>query len=318
MEKPTVQSTDARLPTILIPYPGPCGHPGCHDVFVYLRPETNGVRVESTMLRVVHTHIQYKERMKLAYLANVPGDFIVEKRIIEQHYVSELYFAVNGKSALTEGMRKRFEQHFDTSFSEADIIGAFEAMKVFDLTYNELFNLWVPPSDMLKVSGQTLKKYKNTYIINYDIPAILHKNNNKTDIAVMILRADLTYGDIHKIVDAMGKALIREHILDPGKPLSRIFHYSKGPFGQIRDAIGYLYTEDIRHVPLKSIAFADYLLKKGVNMHQILEAINNPIMQFRGEDGSVIEDELFHYTADDSFEEAYKKFCSIISRMIVQ
>lgn len=318
MGNQTVQSTDVRLPTILIPYPGPCEHSGCHNVFVYLRPETNGVRVESTMLRVVHTHPRYKERMKLAYLANIPGDFIVEKKIIEQHYVSELYFAVNGKSAFTEGMRKRFEEYFHTSFSEADIIGAFEAMKVFNIGYNELFNLWVPASEMLKVCGQSIKKYNNKYIINYDIPAILHKNNNQTDIAVMILRTDLTYTDIHEIIDAMGKALIQEHILDPGKPLSRIFHYSKGPFGQIRDAIGYLYTEDIRHVSFKSIAFADYLIKKGVTMHQILKAIRNPIMQFRDEDGTVIEEELFQYTADDSFEKAYKKYSSIVSQTILQ
>lgn len=303
-----------RLPTVLIPYPGPCAQKICHDVFVYLRPETNGVEVESTLLRVINKNPQYKERLRLCYLANIPGDFIVARKIIEKHYALQLHFAVHGKEAFTDYMQRQFEEYFNTSFPEAAIIGAFEAMKLLNMNYNELFQVRVPEEDMLTIHGQTIKRYRRFFIVNYDIPAILHKNNNKTDIAVMIFRTGLEYAIIHRVIDEMAQALVREGILHSGKSLSRIFHYSKGPFDQIRDAIGYLYTQNIEHISLKQIAFANYLIHKGVGMNRILRVVKEPLMQFRAEDGSIIERDIYTYTMDDSYPGAYEKFSRIVSQ----
>lgn len=307
-----------RYPSILIPYPGPCADHSCHDIFVYLRPEVNGIKVESTLMRVVRNHKEYRDRIKLAYLANIPGDFIVRQKIVEKHYAGQLYFTRKGKEGFTPHMKLVFEEYFGCSFQKARLIGAFEAMDLLEIGYNELFNLWVPESDMLKVNGQTIKRYKDLFIVNYYIPAILHKNNNKTDIAVMIFRTDLTYEGIHEIFYEMGKALLSEEILHPGKPMSRIFHYSKSPFDQIRDAIGYLYSPEIRHVSLKKVTFADYLLQYNISMHQIVGTIKHPIICFRNGGNEVIEDEIYHYTEEKSFQESLDAFRAINSQFLLR
>lgn len=307
-----------RKPTVLIPYGGPCGNRECQDVFVYLRPETNGVKVESILLRVIHSNPHYKDRLKLAYLANIPGGFIVQRKIIEKHYRMHFYFAVKGKAAFTPYMRGRFEEFFNTSFDSAEIIGAFEALKILDMTYDELFNLRVPFEDMLRIHGQTIKRYAGYYIINYDLPALLHKNNNTTDIAVMIFRTNFNYDIFHEVIDEMGKALINEQLLNPGKPLSRIFHYSKGPFDQVRDAIGYLYTPDNKHVSFKQIAFSNYCISRGINMHQIMGALHHPLMRFRENGQGIIESDIFTYTADDTYQAAYNKLLNVVSQVVME
>lgn len=306
---------ESRKPTVIIEYPGPSDKGDCQDVFVYLRPETNGVQVESTLLRVVRSNPDYREHMKLIYLANIPGDFIVQHKIIEHHYASKLYFTSGGKRTFTPYMRKTFEEHFRVPFEGADIIGAFEALNRFSMNYNELFQLRVPASDLLTVHEQSIKKYGGAYIINYDIPAILHKNNNKTDIAVMIFRTCLDYALVHTVIDEMGEALIKDGILDPDKPLSRVFHYSKGPFGQIRDAIGYLYRAGDQHVPLEEINFCSFLQKRNITLHQILGCVRNPIGEFVNH--GVHEDSIFEYTKDNAFKEAYEKLNAFRSQVIL-
>jgi hypothetical protein len=47
--------------------------------------------------------------------------------------------------------------------------------------------------------GNTIKKYKGLYIINYDIPSLLHKNNFQTDIAVMLFRVYFSWQEFTAI-----------------------------------------------------------------------------------------------------------------------
>jgi len=306
-----------RKPTVLIPYTSSYESDECNDICVYLRPETNGVEVESILLRVIHGNPEYKNRLKLAYLANIPGDFIVAHKIIEKYYSLQLYFTTYGKKAFTLFMRQQFEEYFGMSFTDADIISPFDAVKKLNISYTELFDLRVPKKDMFEIHRQTIKRYNGYFILNYDIPAILHKNNNKTDIAVMIFRTDLGYSQFRQVIDEMGNALITENVLHPGKPLSRIFHYSKGPFDQIRDAIGYLYTKDVRHVNLKRIAFSNYLIEKGITMHQILGALKKPLMYFTDDDQHEVECDIFSYTKEDSYKGAYEKYVNINSQAVL-
>lgn len=305
-----------RLPTVIVPYPGPCRKKVCHDVFVYLRPETNGVEVESTIMRTIRSSGEYRERVSLVYLANIPGDFISQKRIVEEHYRLQLYFATHGKTAFTENMKRKFEEYFGDDFEKARVCGAFEAMRVLNRSYEDLFRLYVPGSDLMNINGQSIKRYQGLYIVNYDIPAILHKNNNRTDIAVMIFRTDFHYKTIHRMVDDMADALIESGTLHPGKALSRVFHYSKGPFDQVRDAIGYLYSEGGRHEPLTRIAFARFLTGRGIKMHQVLGLIRNPLCIFSS-DGASEEGDIFTYTTEDTFEEAFAKFTRIESQFLL-
>jgi hypothetical protein len=111
----------------------------------------------------------------------------------------------------------------------------------------------------------------------------------------------------------MGRALVTADILHPEKPLSRIFHYSKGPFDQIRDAQGYLYTQDNRHVPSDSLSFCAYLLTQGVTLEEITDTITHPIVHMAQDGDQPVETYLFEATADDTFPDAFRKFSRIRS-----
>lgn len=300
-----------RLPQVMIPYPGPCADDETQDVFLYLRPETNGVLIESLLLRIVKNE-KYAAHCKVIYLANMPGDYIVRKRIIEQHYALKIKFAHLGKVAFTPFMIKKFENYFLENFFTAKIIGAYEAIHKLKIDPEELFKLWVPPHHFAIINGQTIKYYNGYYILNYDIPALLHKNSRQTDFAVMIFRSSLSRTDFHYLVEDMRSALIAEQILGPERPLSRTFHYSSGPFEQILDGIGYLYNPKGKHLPLDQISFYNYLLRNGISRRAIQRAIRNPIMRFKTEDG-IIEENIFQYTASATYQEALDKFRQRIS-----
>ena len=303
------------MPTIMVPFTEK-GQPDFHDIFVYLRPETNGILVESILLKVIQENPLYKSKIKLVYLANLPGDFIVRNRIVQKHYRLKLYFTGKGKSSFTPYMKETFEHHFRTDFESARIIGSFAALELFKMDYQELFNIWVDRRDMLVVNGQSIKKYNDAFIINYDLPAILHKNNTGTDIAVMMFRSELDYVDFYGMITRMEMALQREKILGDKVPVSRAFHYSKGPFEQLLDASGYLYDQEGKHIPLTENSFYRYLLRKNLTDQQILNCIENPVMRFRIADNFELEDDIKGFTAGDTYREAYNKLAQASSQYL--
>jgi hypothetical protein len=296
-----------RLPTILIPYQGPLLKPGIQDIFLYLRPETNGVLVESMLFRVIKGKSIYCNNCQIVYLANIPGDFIHKNRIVEQHYAAKIRFAKAGKKAFTAGMREKFTRLFGVPFKTAPIIGAFQALKRLNLHYEDLFKIWVPPENFRVVCGQSIKLYQGYYIVNYDIPALLHKNSRKTDIAVMICRSGLSKAEYHTLVQEMAERLVEEKVVNRDRPLSRTFHYSSGPFEQILDGIGYLYDSAGKHLPFSSLSFMEYLLKNGCTQEQVLQAVRNPIMRFRTDEG-IIEENIFTRSDDSTYKEALQLF----------
>jgi len=296
---------NVRLPTILIQFQGPILIPGAQDIFLYLRPETNGLLVESMLFRVLKL---YSAKCQVVYLANVPGDFIVKNKIIEQHYAVKINFAKRGKKAFTPAMRQEFEKYFGISFKSAKIIGAFKALEILSLSEEELFRLWVPPENYTQIHGQSIKQNGDYFIVNYDIPAILHKNSRKMDIAVMIFRSFLGIKEFHHMVKDMRKKLIDEKVITPDRPLARTFHYSHGPFEQILDGIGYLYTENGKHLPLESISFFAFLIKNNCTNQEVLKAVKNPLMKFKINSRKIIEENIFSYTTDDTYADALEKF----------
>jgi hypothetical protein len=296
-----------RLPTILIPYPGPLLEPGIQDIFLYLRPETNGVLVESMLMRVIKGKSKYCSNCKIVYLANMPGDFILKNGIVEQHYAVKIRFARAGKKAFTDGMRRKFSSQFGVPFKTAPILGAFTALKRLGMHYEDLFKIWVPPENFRVIYGQSIKLYQGYYIVNYDIPALLHKNSRKTDIAVMICRSGLSKAEYHTLVQEMGERLIEEKVITRDRPLARTFHYSRGPFEQVLDGIGYLYDNTGRHLPYSSLSFMQYLLENGCTQEQVLRAIKNPIMRFKT-DAGIIEENIMSITDDATYKEALRLF----------
>jgi hypothetical protein len=296
-----------RLPTILIPFFGPQRESGGQDIFLYLRPETNGVLVESLLFRVIKGKSRYCEKCQIVYLANLPGDFIIKNNIIQQHYAVKIRFAKSGKRAFTPDMQRKFGEYFNLPFKKAPIIGAFQALKRLKIHYEDLFKIRVPPENFTVICGQSIKLYGGYFIVNYDIPALLHKNSRKTDIAVMICRSRLNRREFHEMVEEMGEKLLQEKVVAADRPLARTFHYSNGPFEQILDGIGYLYDNDGNHLDLTEISFMRYLLEHDVAADIIIHAIHNPIMRFRTPEG-VIEENIFSITEGITYEAALHIF----------
>jgi hypothetical protein len=308
--------SEQRLPTVLVPYPGPREDPDIQDIFVYLRPETNGMLVESILFKVIEQCPAYKKSLFLSYLANVPGDFIVRNNIVEEHYSVKLHFAVHGKKAFTPFMRRKFEKWFQQDFEKADIIGSFEALHVLKKNPEELFGLWVAKRDICSVDGQSIKKIGNYFVVNYDIPALLHKNSKNTDIAVMVFRTSMPYDEFHQLVEQMRERLVQESVLAPNMPPSRVFHYSKGPFEQVLDGIGYLYDKNGNMLPVEAFSFSSFLMCRGIDADTIYGIIRNPIVQYEDHALHIHEDSIFRYTIDDTYNEAFLKLSGIRSQVL--
>jgi hypothetical protein len=305
-------TSEIRLPTIIIPYPGASMESGVQDIAIYLRPEANGVRVESTILGVIHKNEAYKKALQIVYLANLPGDFMVKNHIVEEHYAVNIHFAREGKAAFTENMIHHFERFFHESFESAAVLGSFDSLEILGMTEEELFRVWVPDQDFARINGQSVKKFHDRYIVNYDIPALLQKNSGETDVFSMILRSFLPYEQFHGLINSINGALKEEGIITNPVLYSHVFHYSKGPFEQILDGKGYIYKEGDQHIDLSELSFFSYLISNDCEREEILDSISHPIMQFAVDGGSTEEHNLFVYTYNDTYEEALLKFKSKI------
>jgi len=300
-------------PQVLVPYPGPMADPDIQDIFVYMRPETNGVVGESEVLKVIEDCPQYKVDLHLVYLANIPGRFIVANHVVERHYAVKMSFAVHGKALFTERMRERFSDHFGVDFETAPIIGAFEALERLDVRAEDLFQQWVDEPDMLVLNGQTVKRVGAFYVVNYDIPALIHKNTKNTDIAVMLFRSHTSYEYFLSLTAKMRKGFIDRGMLDTRGHVSRVFHYSKGPLEQILDGRGYLYDRDGTPIPTTRLSFAAYLLQNGITQAEIDGILSNPIAEFDTPRG-IVEAHALTHTRNDSYSEALRKLRSMVSQ----
>lgn len=307
----------SREPTIVVPFAGACESSLCQDVFVYLRPESNGIAVESALMKGVSKVPNWQNNINLVYLANLPGDFLNKNGVFEEHYQTRIKFAKKGKSIFTPYMSRVFSSHYKINFDSAEIIGSYSALSLLGLDEEELFKLWVNVEDMLTINGQTIKRIDKYYVVNSDIPAILHKNNSKTDIAVMIFRTVFWGSDFYNVILNMTKVLLEEGILLSKNQFSHVFHYSKGPFEQILDAVGFLYDTEGNHLPLHNIRFYNFLLEKGLTQKAINHFIRQPLFQFRNNEGNIEEKSIFHITKDLSYDESWRILKSATAQVLL-
>ncbi len=293
-------------PTVIIPYPGPCLDREVQDIVLYLRPETNGVRTESCMLRALREEPASRDLYELAYLANLPGEFIGRRGIVARRYALRERFAREGGSAFTPTMKRLFEQHFAVRFDSAPVVGAYEALERLGMTEEGLFSVWVDERHFAKIHQQSIKLVRGLYVVNYDIPALLHRDNQKTDVFTMILRSFAPYARVHALIDRMCAALEAAGIIAVRRPPSRVFHASTGPFMQILDGTGWVYDASGEPAAVGELSFGAYLLGRDVALATIEGALREPIMRFRTPEG-VVERHLFDHTFECSFAEALQR-----------
>lgn len=293
----------ALTPKIIVPFrsafaDGRCTD-FCQDMVVYLRPETNGIQTESVLFRVFKDPA-WHSRVDLVYLANVPGEFLLQRQVVERHYAHRTRFAREGAAAFTPAMKETFARFFGIPFERARIVGAFEALSLLDMDEEALFRIWVPVYDLLELEGQLVKRVKDDlFVVNYDMPALLHKHHTSTDVAAMVFRTEMTYAEFRPAVDQIRQSLVREGLLDPDKPEHRVFHWSRGPFEQLLDASGYVYTVLDEPVAWRDLAFGHFLLEQGESEEAIASVLNNPFVGGKN---------LFTATLFDTFEQALARW----------
>ncbi|HDQ15172.1 MAG TPA: hypothetical protein ENN41_10205 [Sediminispirochaeta sp.] len=305
-------------PTVVIPFNPQCDSDLCQDTCVYLRPETNGVEVESAMMRTIQSSPVYRDNVQLVYLANLPGEFIGRRRIIEHHYHLKLMFAKRGKRLFTDYMKREFSRYFGTPFESARIYGSFEAMKRLGYSREDLFHMWVPAKEILHLNGQTIKRVDDIFIVNYDIPAILLKDRSNTDVAVMILRTRLGPESIHSLMMETVDTLRQRGMLRKSQTFTRIFHFSRSPFEQILDGVGFLYSENGSHIPLRKIHFFRYLLERGIDAKTIRKILVYPIFGFEDEKSGYYEQTIYAASYGMGYEEAYQKLLSAKAQVLLE
>jgi len=303
-----------RCPSVLIPYDGPTEQPNTRDIVLYLRPQYNGLEVESTLLRIIKEQKEYRRKLTLVYLANVPGDTIVERQIIERHYSLRLYYAIHGVKAFTPHMHVLFKKWGGQKATEKTVLGAFEALKKLRLSPEDLFFLWVDRRNMLKMLGQSIKRVHTEsgellHIINYDIPALLHMNSSSTNIAVMMFRTSLGYRHFRNMIDSAEAILREKGLVNKQCSIKRIFHYSQGPFEELLDAYDYVVHTDGSAVSLNNFSFSQYLFRKGIDYQEQEGLLNHPLVVFYKSE----EKNIFECTKGMSYHETYLQIANITS-----
>lgn len=308
-----IDKNETRKPTIVLPYMESNLAPNEKDLFIYLRPETNGIAVEAILFGVIHNSELYRNGSNLVYLANLPGDFLTENEVIERHYSLKCKMAREGRACFTDAMISGFEKWYKVKWDDVKVISAYNALDQLGITSRELFELWVKDQDFYYIHGQSIKKIGDMYVINYDIPELLKKNRVDTDLAVMVLRTSLSNRDLTSLITDMEEALKDGGAIDPNTPPRRCFHYTKSPLEEILDGLGYLYNEKGEPKDLSSISFASYLMKKGLNEERIRYLVENPIV-IMNEGGHEREVYLYDYLLGDSYDEAYEKISNIVKQ----
>lgn len=293
-------------PTVIVPYPGPCTDREVHDVVLYLRPETNGVRTESCMLKALRDEPGSRDLYSLAYLANLPGEFLGSRGIVARRYSLRERFAREGAAAFTATMRRLFEQRFGVPFDGAPVVGAYEALRRLGMDEERLFAVWVDERRFTKIHQQSIKVVDGLYVVNYDIPALLHRDNQRTDVFTMILRSFAPYARVHALIERMCDALEEAGIISVRRPPSRVFHASTGPFMQVLDGICYVYSPAGQPLAPTESSFGAWLAGRGIEDKAIEAALERPIMRFRTREG-VVERHLFDHTLECTFAEALER-----------
>jgi len=305
-----------KQPSLLVPYPGPDSSGDTFDVYMYLRPETNGVLTESVIMKTIVSDPKWKDTVKLVYLANYPGDFIQTRHLVEHHYRVKIFFAKNGGKSFSSGMRKDFEDKFHTDFNEDKVLGAFEALEFTGLGEEELFKYRVGEEDMIITLGQNVKRRGDIWIVNYDIPAILHRNTFSTDIAVMVFRVSLDWAQFETLVDLMSSHLVESGILGKNTPPSRAFHYSKSPWEQLLDGIDYLWGVDVSDGGAEDdISFGAYMMSRGYTRQQLKDVIHRPLVLFKDESGHTREQNMFELSSGMNYPEAEKALRQVVKTL---
>lgn len=253
-------------------------------VMIAVRPETNKIDYESIIIKSA------SNLSKPVYMANLNGKLLEKNNVITEHYFCQYQFASKGKSYLSQypEMVKSFEDKFSIDFDKANIIGSFEAIRNYKdeigLNEHELFHLLVKRKDFLEFYGQTIKHYKDFYIVNYDIPAILKNYSTDSNILVLALKMDnpntsfskLNYQIFNNFETPDSINIIDFSVrnkMEWYNQVRRTYHISRNHIDSMLDMKDYIYTEKGYQINFEDTPLGQKLLERNIYTKQNIESI---------------------------------------------
>jgi hypothetical protein len=252
---------------------------------IYVRPESNEIHYEKAIILGINPFGD------VIYLANLNGRLFIRDALILEHYASQYKFAIYGKEEIEKyhEMVIEFENYFNTDFDCAKIIGSFDAILKLNISDEELFNFMVEKKDFFKFYGQTIKKIKDFYVVNYDMPAILKRYTPSTNVFALSIRLkneNIDFSDINQsIFDQLtqdntpiisGNELI---LLDWNEKIKRTYHISRNHIMAMFDMLDFIIKTNNTHIdcydtPLGKILIDQY----GYTSGDLLKIKQNPLV----------------------------------------
>ncbi|MCP5046284.1 MAG: hypothetical protein GY940_03875 [bacterium] len=293
-------------PDVLVPYSAADDKRELSNSSIFVisvRPESNKVNYEAAIIKAVSPHAN------AVYLANLSGSLVNDKAIIACHYSSQLQFAINGKAEMSKypEMVRAFEEKFNVDFPVANIIGSFDAIVDYKIKENaeELFSTMVPYENFLDIYGQTIKKIDDFFVLNYDIPAVITRHHEDTNIFIIALRLkdnSARFADLHHLIYDSISNNESTAILGPKErqnlPLEwynrirRTYHISRSHIEAMFDLTDYVFKDNTRRIGFADTPLGQRLLDLGIIPPDQLEKRlsllkDKPLVYLDQEDGTM-------------------------------
>jgi len=270
-------------------------------LLIYVRPETNKINYEAAIINAASPYAD------AVYLANLNGNLVNNKAIVSSHYSIQLQFAIEGKDKLAKypEMIREFEKKFKMDFRDAEIIGPFEAIVEYKVKKNaeELFETMVPDPDFLEIYGQTIKRIGDYYVVNYDIPAIITRHHEETNMFSIALRLksdrygflDIDYFIYENMCKNKTTSLLdsdKRHTLPWYKLVRRTYHISRSHIEAMSDLTDYVFKRTGERIGYVDTPLGKKLVEEGIIKEDRLDERltylkENPLVYLDRPDGSL-------------------------------
>ncbi len=280
---------------------------------IYLRPDTNILSYEHALLKGIE---QYA---KVIYMANLNGGIFIKNALILDHYAYEYKYSIYAKQEIAKfpEMISEFENHFKEKFEKARIIGAFESLILLGLSPQKLFDYIVEEKDFLKFYGNTIKKIRGFYIINYNIPALIEKYDTKTNIFILAIQFKSDKYSFKEINDSIIDNIKNDRhtpIIDEKKfkknmdlceKVKRTYHISTSHIKSMFDMTDFIFKRDGSQITFSETPMGKLLIENNIPEFKIKQIKDYPIVYINENNKKKLinlPDESIGKSIDDSID----------------
>jgi hypothetical protein len=305
-------------PDLLIEYSAESNY-GNSLAVIYVRPETNKLSYEKAIIEGV------KSFSDIVYMANLGGNLFIRDAIIFEHYASQYKFSIHAKSELEKypEMINKFEKYFNIKFSDAKLIGAFDALNILNLKSSELFHTFVDSKDFIRMYGQTIKKLGEYFIINYDLPELIKKYDNNANVFVIVVRFREKDNLFFQLNQSISENILKdEHCPTIGEDLmlkygqgyviKRTYHISGNHISAMFDMVDFVFKHDGSHILFNETPLGKDLISDGIYSEETLNNLKEDPLVHINRDGQRILVNIYEEADGLSREQSIGLLKSII------